>query len=139
MTTGPSKGLYWYVALAATFLLVPSTATSLVAIKQNIVGGTFWENWKEMMFCIFMIGLHFMCVSDVLKYREGYTTTTTTKYQLFKCRESGKEETFMMFADTEEELEKFFDITQPCKRFFIEPAEMAGKSIQMKVFHTGDE
>jgi hypothetical protein len=43
----------------------------------------------------------------------------------------------MMFADDEEELELFFSITQPDKKFFIEPAEMSGKSIKMKIFNGG--
>jgi hypothetical protein len=72
-----------------------------------------------------------------MKHREGYTTVATTKYNLFKCRESGTEESFMMFADDEEELELFFSITQPDKKFFIEPAEMSGKSIKMKIFNGG--
>ena len=41
----------------------------------------------------------------------------------------------MMFADSEEELEQFFEITQPDKQFFIENASMEGKSISMKIFN----
>ena len=45
----------------------------------------------------------------------------------------------MMFADNEEELEKFFDYTKPDKKMFIEPAELTGQSIQMKIFNGADE
>ena len=41
----------------------------------------------------------------------------------------------MMFADSSEELEQFFAITQPDKKIYIEDAEMSGKSIQMKIFN----
>ena len=44
----------------------------------------------------------------------------------------------MMFADNEEELELFFAITQPDKKYFIESAEMSGNSIKMKVFNGDD-
>jgi hypothetical protein len=44
----------------------------------------------------------------------------------------------MMFADSTEELEHFFEVTEPTKKIYIEEAEMTGKSIQMKVFN-GDE
>jgi hypothetical protein len=57
---------------------------------------------------------------------------------LFKCKESGKEEAFMMFADSTEELEHFFEVTEPTKKIYIEEAEMTGKSIQMKVFNGDD-
>lgn len=139
MTTGPKKGMYWYLALAATILLLPMSFGSLVVMKQNAFAGTFWDNWKEMISCAVIIAFNVSFLSDLFKYKEGYTTVTTTQYQLFKCRESGKDETFMMFADTEEELERFFEVTQPSKKFFIEPAEMTGKSVQMKIFHPIDE
>jgi hypothetical protein len=44
-----------------------------------------------------------------------------------------------MFADNEEELEKFFDYTRPNKKMFIESAEMTGQSIQMKIFNGANE
>lgn len=139
MTTGPKRGIYWYVALVLSFLLIPVSIVSLLAIKQQLINEAFWENWKEMINCMIMLALHAAFVSDVLKYKEGYTIIKTTQYQLFKCRESGKEEAFMMFADSEEELERFFEVTQPSKKFFIESAEMTGKSIEMKVFNADYE
>lgn len=70
-----------------------------------------------------------------MRHGEGYTTVVTTQYNLYKCREKGKEETFMMFADSEEDLEQFFEITEPEKDFLIEPAELTGKSIKMRIFN----
>ncbi len=139
MTTGPKKGLYWYIALIASGALFPMSIVSLIILKDNAFAGTFWENWKEMIGCMVTIALNSAFFSDLFKYKEGYTVITTTQYKLFKCRHSGEEEAFMMFADSEEELERFFEITQPTERIFIEPAEMTGKSIQMKVFHPANE
>lgn len=135
MTTGPKKGLYWYIALTLVAVLTPSSFVSLVAIKQQLFAGEFWQHWKEMINCMVLLAFHAIFISDVLKYKEGYTIITTTQYKLFKCRKSGEEEAFMMFADSEEELERFFQLTQPNAKFFIETAEMTGKSIQMKVFN----
>jgi len=41
----------------------------------------------------------------------------------------------MMFADSEEELQLYFDVTHPNKKFLIEEAEMNAKSIKMKVIN----
>lgn len=139
MTTGPKRSLYWYIALLGTVILFPMSIVSLIILKQHAVEGTFWENWKSLIGAMVVVALNAAFFSDLFKYKEGYTIIKTTEYKLFKCRESGKDEAFMMFADREEELEKFFEITQPSKKFFIEPAEMTGKSIQMKIFNRANE
>jgi hypothetical protein len=101
-----------------------------------MVNGLLFENISKNISGLAIIMIEFILISEVMKHNEGYTTVTTTKYNLYKCRERGKDETFMMFADSEEELEQFFEITQPDKQFFIENASMEGKSISMKIFNT---
>lgn len=109
----------------------------LVDLKTWIINGTFFSI-SEMInhtpsFLVFCLTFYF--VSEVMRYGEGYTTVITTKYNLYKCREQGDDKIFMMFADSEEELEKFFEVTEPDKKFIIETHEMTGKSIQMKVYN----
>lgn len=108
---------------------------SLFHIKDAILNDTLFSNITASVYSAAMIFAEFILISETMKQRQGYTTVTTTQYNLFKCRESGKDETFMMFADTEDELEMFFSITAPDKKFFIEPAEMSGKSIKMRIFN----
>jgi alkyl hydroperoxide reductase subunit AhpC len=82
-----------------------------------------------------MIMIEMYFISEIFKYDAGYTEVVTTEYKLFKCRESGNDTDFMMFADSEEELQIYFDVTHPNKKFLIEEAEMNAKSIKMKVIN----
>ena len=136
MTSGPKKSLYYYVVLVLSLVGAPIMFLSLYYLKLEILNGTLLENISKQISALAIIMVEFLLASEVMKNREGYTTVITTKYNLYKCRERGQDETFMMFADSEEELEQFFEITQPEKQFFIEDASMEGKSINMKIFNT---
>jgi hypothetical protein len=105
-------------------------------LKGLVMNGQLFENITHTVNTLALIVIEFYFISEIFKHSQGYTTVVTTEYNLFKCRESGKEEEFMMFADDEEELEHFFEITQPDKKFIIQPAEMSGKSIKMKIFNS---
>ena len=135
MTTGPKKGFYYYIMFVFSVIGAPITFLALYYLQSDMVNGLLFENISKNISGLTIIMVEFMIISEVLKHREGYTTVITTKYNLYKCRERGKDETFMMFADSEEELEQFFEITQPDKQFFIETAGMEGKSINMKIFN----
>ena len=137
MTSKPKKSLYFYLMVLFSIIGLPLMVMSLFYIKDAILNDTWRTNIVTTIQVAAIIAAEFMIISEAMKHREGYTTVTTTKYNLFKCRESGTEESFMMFADDEEELELFFSITAPDKKFFIEPAEMSGKSIRMKIFNGG--
>jgi hypothetical protein len=113
----------------------PLMFISLFYIKDAILNDTLFTNITASVYSAAMILPSLFLYLKPMKHNQGYTTVTTTQYNLFKCRESGKDETFMMFADTEDELEMFFSITAPDKKFFIEPAEMSGKSIKMRIFN----
>lgn len=136
MTTGPKKGFYYYLMVAFSVIGAPITFLALYYLQSDMVNGLLFENISKNISGLAIIMIEFILISEVMKHNEGYTTVTTTKYNLYKCRERGKDETFMMFADSEEELEQFFEITQPDKQFFIENASMEGKSISMKIFNT---
>lgn len=138
MTTGPKKGLYYYIVLLFSILGFFIMIYSFHYIKTAYVNGALFTDILGTIYALAAIMAEFVLISEVLKHREGYTTVVTTKYNLYKCREVGEEKTFMMFADNEEELELFFVITQPDKKYFIESAEMSGNSIKMKVFN-GDQ
>jgi hypothetical protein len=105
-------------------------------LKGLVMNGQLFENITHTVNTLALIVIEFYFISEIFKHSQGYTTVVTTEYNLFKCRESGKEVEFMMFADDEEELEHFFEITQPDKKFIIQPAEMSGKSIKMKIFNS---
>jgi hypothetical protein len=111
---------------------------SFYYIKTAYTNGTLFTDVLGTIYALTSIMAEFILISEILKHKEGYTTVVTTKYNLYKCRAIGEENAFMMFADNEEELELFFTITQPDKKYFIESAEMSGNSIKMKVFN-GDE
>lgn len=111
---------------------------SFYYIKTAYTNGTLFTDVLGTIYALTSIMAEFILISEILKHKEGYTTVVTTKYNLYKCRAIGEEKAFMMFADNEEELELFFTITQPDKKYFIESAEMSGNSIKMKVFN-GDE
>lgn len=135
MTTGPKKSFYYYLLIGfASFGLFPMMV-AISNVKGLVVNDQLFENIAHTVNSFATIIIEFYFIAELFKYGEGYTTVTTTKYNLYKCREVGEEESFMMFADDQEELEQFFEITQPDKKFFIEPAEMSGKSIQMRI-HT---
>ena len=138
MTIGPKKGFYYYMMFAFSVIGAPITFLALYYLQSDMVNGLLFENISKNISGLAIIMVEFILISEVMKHREGYTTVTTTKYNLYKCRERGQDETFMMFADSEEELEQFFEITQPEKQFFIEDASMEGKSISMKIFNNID-
>jgi len=138
MTTGPKKGLYYYIVLGFAVIGFFIMVYSFHYIKTAYVNGTFFTDILGTVYALTSIMAEFVLISEVLKHKQGYTTIVTTKYNLYKCRAIGEEKTFMMFADNEEELELFFAITQPDKKYFIEPSEMSGNSIKMKVFN-GDQ
>ncbi len=132
------KGWYYYVVTVLCFLHIILTATAIVGLKS------LWENdqiitdYGSTLRAVFTICVQFWLVREMLSYEAGYTIVMTTEYKLFKCTEQGKDEPFMMFADNEEELEMFFQETQPDKKFRIEEADMKGRSIQMKIFNRDD-
>jgi hypothetical protein len=133
------KGWYFYLICALTVVAFPLALTGLLALKEQWINETLWTEMGKTAAHCWMVLIEIMFISQIFKHDAGYTVVTTTEYNLFKCRESGKEETFMMFADNEEELEKFFDYTRPNKKMFIESAEMTGQSIQMKIFNGANE
>jgi hypothetical protein len=135
MTTGPKKSLYYYIVFGLAIWGLFPMMIAAANLKGLIVNDQLFENITHTVNTLSIIVIEFYFISEILKNSQGYTTIVTTQYNLFKCRESGKDEEFMMFADNEEELEKFFEITQPDKKFFIHPAEMTGKSIKMKIFN----
>lgn len=135
MITKPKRGFYYYLMFAFSIIGVPFTFLALYYIKLEILNGSLTENIARHISALAIIMTEFLFITETLRHSQGYTTVTTTKYNLYKCRQSGTEENFMMFADNEDELELFFEITQPDKKFFIEPANLEGKSIKMKIFN----
>lgn len=129
------KGWYYYVITAACFLHIALTAVAIAGLKQLWDNEQLMTDYVSTLRAVFTICVQFWLVREMLWYEAGYTIVTTTEYKLFKCKESGKEDAFMMFADSIEELEHFFEVTEPTKKIYIEEAEMVGKSIKMKVFN----
>jgi hypothetical protein len=139
MTTGPKKSFYYYLMIALASLGLFPMMVAISNAKGLVMNEQLFENITHTVNTFAVIILEFYFISEIFKHGEGYTTITTTKYNLYKCREVGEEESFMMFADNEKELEQFFEITQPDKKFFIEPAEMSGRSIKMKIHIQSNE
>jgi hypothetical protein len=134
MTTR-KRGFYYYLVWFFSIIGVPLTLIAGHTLYAQWLDGTLFTNYGISLRSVLSIMIEMYWISQVFEYGAGYTVITTQKYNLFKCKESGVEEPFMMFADNEEELEKFFEYTKPDKKIFIEPAEMTGKSIQMKIFN----
>lgn len=132
------KGWYFYLICALTVIAFPLALSGLLALKAQWINETLWTEMGKTATHCWMVLIEMMFISQIFKHDPGYTIITTTEYKLFKCKESGEEEAFMMFADSTEELQHFFDVTEPTKKIYIEEAEMTGKSIQMKVFN-GDK
>ena len=133
--TKPFKGIYYYLIRIAAFLTFAPALVGLGALKAQYIDGTLLTNINDTSKNMFMLAAFVYFVVEIYKYGTGYTEITTTEYKLFKCRESGKDEAFMMFADSVEELERFFECAHPNKVVFIEEAQMSGKSVQMKIFN----
>lgn len=129
------KKLAYYVSFAFAVIGLPFAIIGLLALKVQWIEGTLLTDILKTASNSLMVLIELFLISDVFKYDAGYTEVTTTEYKLFKCRESGDEEHFMMFADSEEELQMYFDVTHPDKKFLIEEAEMNAKSIKMKVLN----
>jgi len=133
MTT-QKKGWYYYVIMMLCFLHIALTAAAIAGLKHLWDNDQLMTDYVSTLRAAFTICVQFWFVREMLWYEAGYTIITTTEYKLFKCKESGKEDAFM-FADSIEELEHFFEVTDPTKKIYIEEAEMVGKSIKMKVFN----
>jgi hypothetical protein len=104
---------------------------SVYALKTQLMAGTIFSEYANTIRSLFMVWFPFWLVRDILIYEKGHTVIKTTEYKLFKCRESGTDETFMMFADNENELEKFFDYSRPDVQVFIEELPMTAKSFEV--------
>lgn len=138
MTTH-KKGWYYYAITTICFLHIPFAAIAIVTLKNLFQADQLMVDYVSTMKAAFTMCVQFFLVFSMLESESGYTIITTTEYKLFKCREKNGEEEFMMFADSIEELECFFEETQPDKKIIIEEAEMTGKSIQMKIFNRKEE
>jgi len=135
MISKPKKSFYYYLMFFLAIIGLFPMMVAVANLKGLLLNWTIFENITHSVNTFLIIILEFYFISEIFKHGEGYTTVITTKYNLYKCRERGSEEHFMMFADSEEELEWYFEISHPDKNFLIEPAEMTGKSVSMKIFN----
>lgn len=133
--TKQKKSFAYYLSLIFAIVAFPFALSGLLALKVQWINETLLSDIMKTAGNSLMVLIEMMFVSDVFKYDAGYTEIVTTEYKLFKCKESGKDDAFMMFADSEEELKEYFDVAHPTKKFYIEEAEMSGKSIKMKVLN----
>jgi hypothetical protein len=129
------KPLAYYLSIIFAIVAFPFAISGLLALKVQWMNDTILSDILKTAGNSLMVLIEMYFIADVFKYDADYTIITTTEYKLFKCREVGKTEPFMMFADSIEELEVFFEHTEPDKKIVIEEAEMKGKSIEMKVFN----
>ena len=90
MTTGPKKGFYYYMMVAFSVMGAPITFLALYYLQSDMVNGLLFENISKNISGLAIIMIEFILISEVMKHNEGYTTVTTTKYNLYKCRERGK-------------------------------------------------
>lgn len=134
MTKQKKKAAY-YISFALAIVAFPFALSGLLALKVQWVNDTLLTDILKTASNSLMVLIEMYLISDIFKYDAGYTEVITTEYKLFKCRESGDDTDFMMFADSEEELQMYFDVTHPNKKFLIEEAEMNAKSIKMKVLN----
>ena len=129
------KNIAYYISFALSVIGLPFAISALLALKVQWINDTLLSDILKTASNGLMIMIEMHLISDIFKYDAGYTEIVTTEYKLFKCRESGDDKDFMMFADSEEELQIYFDVTHPNKKFLIEEAEMDAKSIKMKVIN----
>ena len=131
------RGPYFYLLLVLSIIGFPFAIFALFALKIQILNELFWSDYQSTSANVFSILSEFYWVSEMFKHYAGYTVVKTTKYKIFKCRESGTDSKneFIMFADNTDELDLYFDFVKPGAKFFYEEAEMNGKSIEMKLFN----
>ena len=129
------KKAAYYVSFIISAIGLPFAISALLALKVQWMNDTLLSDILKTASNGLMIMIEMYFISEIFKYDAGYTEVVTTEYKLFKCRESGNDTDFMMFADSEEELQLYFDVTHPNKKFLIEEAEMNAKSIKMKVIN----
>lgn len=129
------KKAAYYVSFIVSAIGLPFAISALLALKVQWMNDTLLSDILKTASNGLMIMIEMYFISEIFKYDAGYTEVVTTEYKLFKCRESGNDMDFMMFADSEEELQIYFDVTHPNKKFLIEEAEMNAKSIKMKVIN----
>jgi hypothetical protein len=129
------KKAAYYVSFVISAIGLPFAISALLALKVQWMNDTLLSDILKTASNGLMIMIEMYFISEIFKYDAGYTEVVTTEYKLFKCRESGNDTDFMMFADSEEELQIYFDVTHPNKKFLIEEAEMNAKSIKMKVIN----
>jgi hypothetical protein len=133
--TKQKKPFAYYLTFAFAIIALPLAISGLLALKVQWMNDTLLSDIIKTASNGLMIMIELTLISDVFKYDAGYTEVVTTEYKLFKCRESGDSDHFMMFADSEEELQLYFDTVHPNKKFLIEEAQMNAKSINMKILN----
>lgn len=129
------KKAAYYVSFVCAVVALPFAISGLLALKVQWINDTLISDIFQTASNSFLVLVEMFFISDIFKYDAGYTEVITTEYKLFKCREIGEDQEFMMFADSEEELRMYFDVSHPDKKFLIEEAEMNAKSIKMKVLN----
>lgn len=129
------KKTAYYVSFASAVIGLPFAISGLLALKMQWMNDMLISDIMKTAGNSLCVLVELYLISDTFKYDAGYTEVVTTEYTLFKCKELGNDKNFMMFADSEEELQLYFDITHPNKKFSIEKEEMNAKSINMKVIN----
>ena len=137
--TKHKKGFYYYLIWVLALINVPLSFAALASLKLAYLNEQLISDYGTSCRAVFIIVLQIWYIREIFQHYAGYTIISTTEYNLFKCREQGTNNDFMMFADTEEELEQFFQRTEPDKKFYIESEKLNARSVHMQIFNGNDE
>lgn len=123
--TYPFQPLNW-------FLFITSLPIAVGGIR-SLIDRLPTENWTTTVLHITWVLLPIYFYTEIIKYRSGYSKISITTKKLFKCRASGTDEVFYIRADTEAEVELFFETTLDGKNVFIEEANIKLLGFDMEI------
>ena len=122
----PSQPLNWFLFLIS----IPIALGGAYTLITHNYNSTNWTTGIPPF--VWLFG-PFWFYFEIMRKREGYIKVMALTKKLFKCRVRGTEEVFYVKADSESEVELFFETMMEGKTVFIEEANIKLISFDMEI------
>jgi hypothetical protein len=130
----PSQPLNWTLFILSVPLALLHLISVLASV-QPILDREMLTNIGTVIILVYPV----LMWTEILKHKEGFTHVKTEIGFIFKCRISGKDKSFYVKADTEEEVNLYFQTTMPNKIVFIEESHIPIVGFDMKISSINNE
>lgn len=122
----PSQPLNWFLF----FISIPIALGGAFTLITHSYNSTNWTQGIAPFVWLFGPAWFYF---EIMRKREGYIRVSATTKKLFKCRVRGTEEVFYVKADTENEVDLFFETMMEGKIVFVEEANIKLISFDMEI------